>query len=292
MGDGGSARPKRKREDDTPIDPSKKQKIVEGKTDRPPWYSSTKTGDDVARHAVEKRLKKNGHAKVENNRQLFECCYCKGFYEPKDLEIEHIHPYSEIGKQANSESELEIIANDTANLSYACGTKAKGCNQSQSDKLLFDYLGKDQTKYKEFLEQNDAKWMDPGISGSMNYMPPYKRSPSCEADKPSADDAAYQAQLEKRKEKHGDDLRPRPPIGRESCYHDLDGRPIGPVKAVDECCARAAAKLGPPMTQRDVLKEVLNTSSNQHSKFAKANYVIDKKEYVQEICWQTIQYTK
>jgi hypothetical protein len=184
--------------------------------------------------------------------------------------------------------ELEIIANDTANLSYACGTKAKGCNQSKSDKLLFDFLKKDSDEYRAFLKDNDAEWMDPTASGSMTYQAPYERKAGCDADKPSADDAAYQGQLRDRVKKHESDLRPRPAIGQEQCYFDLDGRVIGPIAAVEECCERAGKKESPPKTKDQVLKEVLFTSSNSVGSHSR-ELVSSKPKYIQEICWQTMK---
>jgi hypothetical protein len=222
---------------------------------------------------------------------MFKCCYCGEFFRPANLELEHIHPYCIIAKQANSQKELEIIANDTANLTYACGTTANGCNQSKSDKVLFDFMKRDIVEYEKFLENNDAKWLDPTGSGSMTYQPPYKRNRGCAADKPSADDAAYQEQLAVRLKECGNDLRPRLPIGWEDCYFDLDGCPIGPVAAVEECCERAGNQQKTKQTKDEVLKAVLLTASNPYGKNA-AQMVTNKPQHIKEICWQSLKAAK
>jgi hypothetical protein len=252
---------------------------MQGPTDRPPWYGTTPGSDDVVRGAIETRNKKKKRtAKAKSAKVQHQCCYCGDLCDTEILEIEHICPFSEIGRQATNMSELQMIANDTANLAYACGTKSKGCNQSKSDKPLFTFLEKDQTEYDGFLkEYSEFSWMDTTGSGSMTYAPPWQ--PRALTGEQTDSDAAYAAKLKKLESHRLTDYRPRPPIGWEECYFNLNGACIGPVGSVEDCCKRAGV----------ALKDVLDTSSDRYAKGASDKDIRQKSAAIQEICWQTMK---
>ncbi|MGC2656650.1 MAG: hypothetical protein WA324_01640 [Bryobacteraceae bacterium] len=269
---------KRRRDLGVDLTPDKRAKNMQGPTDRPPWYGSTKGSDDVVRGAIERRYVKAKRTQPVDKKTQYKCCYCGNFYDARDLEIEHVNPFSEIGKQTLNMSELQMVANDDANLAYACGKKGKGCNQSKSDKPLFQYLASDSTKYKTFFgDYPEFEWMDGTASGSMSYTAPWKaRALTGDQANPHP---AYTAKVVEMKTQQKTDYRPRPPIGWEKCYFNLNNMCIGPVDSVEDCCKRAGVEL----------KDVLDTTSDEISKDWGAKGIKFKSKVIQQICWQTMK---
>ena len=68
--------------------------------ERPPWYHSTGSTDDHVREAVEELMGNLAPHTVQTGRghRLFRCCYCRQFFDPQYLQIEHIVPFSTIAR--------------------------------------------------------------------------------------------------------------------------------------------------------------------------------------------------
>lgn len=200
--------------------------------ERPPWYHSSGSTDDQVREAVEWLLANRAPHMVQNTggQMQFRCCYCRQFFDPSLLQIEHIVPFSTIAaNHAFTQSEYALVTNDIANLTYACGnTGGNGCNQSKRDRDPIEFLGSITTSnLAQFLLDTPwAAWMSNGVS--MNYMPPWNN-----AHRTPVPCAAYnQAEARFLNNRQGDST-PRPPLSGESCLVDRNHGIIAAERCVN-----------------------------------------------------------
>ncbi len=242
-------------------------KNAQGSPDRPPWYDN----ELPIRAVIEARLEAQGFRHDDK----FECCYCRTPYDPAVLEIEHVAPYTAIVKTAFSMSDQVIVANDVANLTYAGGTKACGCNQSKKHKPLAEYLSAARIDFDDWMELHpEFGWMRQGETNNLVYIPPWKtRTISRPADETSVN---YKKILDLMKVMRTRDLRPRTIIGWELCYINRSKHVIGEIECVKKLLADANLQL----------HHVLLTSSRDSD----GNLVIHQPLNIQEICHQTLQF--
>jgi len=204
--------------------------------ERPPWYHSQGSTDDYVRSAVEELLETRtlDNMRIVNGLKEYRCCYCRQFFSPSALQIEHIVPFSTIAlSHSFTESEYKLVTNDVANLTYACGNvTGNGCNQSKRDKQLLNFLAepsvsKSTSVAQFFMDAPWAAWMH--VGGTMNYRPPWlnfnNRPPLATASSYVQADAVELA-------KQAKDNTPRPPLPNEMCLQDRNRRVIASQSCV------------------------------------------------------------
>jgi hypothetical protein len=204
--------------------------------ERPPWYHSQGSTDDYVRSAVEELLETQAAHTVQtvNGLKKYSCCYCRQFFPPSALQIEHIVPFSTIAlSHSFTASEYKLVTNDVANLTYACGNvTGAGCNQSKRDKQLLTFLSEPAvlattSVAQFFFDAPWAAWMH--VGGTMNYRPPWlnfnNRLALATASSYVKADAAELA-------KQAKDITPRPPLPMEMCLQDRNRRVIASQSCV------------------------------------------------------------
>lgn len=235
---------------------------------RPQWYDK----EIPVRTVIEARLSAQGREQDGE----FQCCYCDVHYAPDTLEIEHVVPFTTISLCAHSYSEWEIVTNDVANLTYAGGKKACGCNQSKSDQDLVTFLGGGKSKVDDWLDNNpEFKWLHTGGTGALNYIPPWKPRTISNPDDEAV--TIYQSALQQRTAIRKTDLIPREVVKSEKCYVDMSDHIISPVDVIDVLIKRAK------VNKNDVLltySDSSHTSDELHIKYKPAN--------IQQICRLTL----
>jgi hypothetical protein len=200
--------------------------------ERPPWYHSPGSTDDYVREAIEWLLKNHAPHTVQTigAHTQFRCCYCRQFFPPSALQIEHIVPFSTIAlTESFTQSEYRLVTNDVANLTYACGNvTGNGCNQSKRDKQPIPFLNSlTTTDQNQFLQDAPwARWMFGGVVSM--YNPPWN-NPA----RPNLLASAYVAAVDMDLIQRTLDTTPRPPLPLEPCLIDRNNRVIASVACVN-----------------------------------------------------------